>query len=401
MARIIVNFGDEKPRETKAFGAMAPLIDAGLESTSAHAEAVPPTLSELHTRIDKFEVEGTETGRFSGVPHLEEIEKKNMLSWNGELIQIRRSPWIPRPIDNTALADYMACPRKYYYGMVANRRRSGPTAPPLAFGASWHAALEAHYKYGGDRYKVEIAILHSWQQHDRPDDHRTMERVLSCYDQYLSHWGDHASDTQRNGRTVGFPENPMVEIPVEIAWPGGAHPYTGKIDRIIEINGLYYVEDHKTTSQLGAQYFQQYDPNNQMMGYAWLAQKLTGLRIAGVRINALGVLKTQTKLAREIVSYSKERLEEWGRNYNSWVARLEDSYRIMAEGGSTTFTPSDEVLLEAWPHNFMACSAKYGMCQYASVCSFQPARRGYVLETEFSDREWDPMEVFNEGGSDD
>lgn len=377
------------------------------ESTSAHASPPPVRTSEaeLHARIDKFQAQGTETGRFR--INRDEFVIANdgsipvaAISEAGELLtQIRRSPYIPRPIDNTALADYMACPRKFFYGMVANRRRRGATAPALAFGTSWHAALEAHYKTGGDRTAVELAILHSWEQHDRPDDHRTVQRVLSCYDQYLGHWGDHATDTSRNGRTVGFPENPMVEIPVELAWPGGAHPYTGKIDRIIEINGLYYVEDHKTTSQLGAQYFQQYDPNNQMMGYAYLAEKLTGLRIAGVRINALGVLKTQTKLAREIVSYSKERLEEWGRNFNAWVARLEESYRIMAEADPTVI--DDDLLLRAWPHNFMACSAKYGMCQYASVCSFQPARRAYVLETEFTEKQWDPMEIFNEGGSDD
>lgn len=316
-----------------------------------------------------------------------------------QLVQIRRSPHIPRPIDNTALADYMSCPRKFFYGMVLNRRRQGVTPPALAFGTSWHSALEAHYKTGGDRSAVEMAIVTSWEQHDRPDDHRTMQRVLSCYDQYCNHWGDHALDTARNGRTVGYPENPMVEIPVELAWPGGAHPYTGKIDRIIEINGLYYVEDHKTTSQLGAQYFQQYDPNNQMMGYAWLAQKLTGLRIAGVRINALGVLKTQTKLAREIVSFSKERLEEWAENYNAWVDRLEKSYATMEERATIEHEKIREgLLLSAFPHNFMACSGKYGMCQYASVCAFQPARRNYVLETEFSLKEWDPMQIYGVEG---
>lgn len=353
-------------------------------------------MAELHTRIDKFQAEGTETGRFDTPPGtVVEVER-------GEaLVQIRRSPHIPRPIDNTALADYMACPRKFFYGMVLNRRRQGVTPPALAFGTSWHSALEAHYKTGGDRAAVEMAILTSWEQHDRPDDHRTMQRVLSCYEQYCNHWGDHATDTARNGRTVGFPENPMVEIPVELAWPGGAHPYTGKIDRIIEINGLYYVEDHKSTSQLGAQYFQQYDPSNQMMGYAWLAQKLTGLRIAGVRINALGVLKTQTKLAREIISYSKERLEEWAENYNAWVARLESSYKIVQDYNAdhSQMEPDPDearsVVNSAFPHNFQACAGKYGMCQYASVCAFQPARRDYVLSTEYSLKEWDPMQVFS------
>lgn len=388
--RIKVNFDGPTEPGSDAIGGMAPLIKA------------PPrtTMGELHSYIDKFQA-GAKDEPGTEIVHLPD---PGVVAQDAGLVQIRRSPHIPRPIDNTALADYMACPRKFFYGMVLNRRRTGSTPPPLAFGTSWHAAMEAHYKTGGDRYAVELAIMKSWEQHDRPDDHRTMQRVLTCYDQYLQHWGDHASDTSRNGRTVGFPENPMVEIPVEIAWPGGLHPYTGKIDRIIDINGLYYVEDHKTTSQLGANYFQQYDPNNQMMGYAWLAQKLTGLRIAGVRINALGVLKTQTKLAREIVSYSKERLEEWAQNYNQWVVQIERSYQIVQEFNATHPDPSPEearaVVLRAFPHNFMACSAKYGICQYASVCSFQPARRNFVLETEFTLKEWDPMEIFSEGAAD-
>lgn len=293
----------------------------------------------------------------------------------------RRSPHIPRAIDNTALADFMACPWKYYAGMVQNRRRSGPPSPPLSAGTAMHAGLEAHFKTGGDRDAVFRAIIMAWEQHDRPDDHRTVERILASYDQYIDFWGDHDTDTRRSGKTVGFPGNPLVEIPVELSWPGALHPYTGRIDRIYEHNGLYYVEDHKTTSQMGTYYFHQFDPSNQMMGYAALAETLTGLPIAGVRINAICFLKGSTKFAREIISYSKERLADWRENYNAWVQLLEQAHAN-----------------DFWPRNFQACAGKYGQCQYTSVCASAPHRRQQVLEQEFDLKAWEPA-AFDEGGA--
>jgi hypothetical protein len=314
-------------------------------------------------------------------------------------IQPRRSPHIPRPIDNTALALYMECPRKFFYAMVLHRRKENSAAPALSFGSCWHKAMEAHYKTGGDRTSVEEAIIMGWEPHDKPDDHRTVDRVLTCYDKYLETYGDHNTDCRNNGKTVGYPGNPMVEIPIEIAWPGSLHPYTGKIDRIIEWQGLYFVEDHKTTSRMGDYYFYQFDPDNQMMGYAWLAQLITGLPIAGVRINALAALKTQTKFARELVSYSKERLKEWTDNYNVWIRRVEDSYKTF-ESLPQSDQPRDpeEVLLSAFPHNFRACAGKYRQCEYTDVCTITPARRAYVLEHEYAERPWNPLETFEEGG---
>jgi hypothetical protein len=188
----------------------------------------------------------------------------------------------------------------------------------------------------------------------------------------------------------------MVEIPSEISWPGALHPYTFRIDRIIEWNGLFYVEDHKSTSAMGASYFRQFDPSNQMMGYAWTAQQLTGLPIAGVRINAIGVLKTQTKLAREVVSYSQQRLQEWARNYNVSVQRIERSYMLYNLAVDPAFQGDrEQLLLQAWPHRFNACHGKYGMCQYSEVCASSPHIRGRLLET-YEENPWEPLETFAE-----
>lgn len=314
-----------------------------------------------------------------------------------ELTQIqRRSPHIDRSIDNTALAAFMECPRKFYYSMILNRRKGGLSKPALSYGTTWHAILETHYKTGGNIAAVKDAAIASWQPHDNPDDHRTLERALKAYVGYLGRWGDHNADSQGNGKTVGFPDTPVVELATELWWEGALHPYAGKIDRVFELQGLYYVEDHKTTSQLGANYFYQFDPSNQMMGYAVLAQELTGLPIAGVRINAHGVLKTQDKFERKIVTYSQPRLAEWKRNYNNWIHRLELSLGLLTDIEYDSMDPEDR-LLKAFPHQFNACAAKYGMCQYAEVCTSPPHLRKKIIEFEFEEQVWDPMHSADAG----
>jgi hypothetical protein len=212
-----------------------------------------------------------------------------------ELVQLegpRRSPLINRSLDNTALNAFMTCARLYKYSMVDSRRLAGPPSPAIAYGTTWHAIMEAHYRTGGDEGAVQKAAVMSWEQHDRAEDHRTVQRAIAEYYNYLVRWGSHSEDTTTYGETVGWPDQPSLEIPVELWWPGALHPYAGKIDRIIKYQGLYYVEDHKTTASCSVDgpssgyYFKQFDPNNQMMGYAWLAMQLTGLPIAGVRIKS-------------------------------------------------------------------------------------------------------------------
>lgn len=321
------------------------------------------------------------------VQNMEEVSKL-LKEAPAELVQLRRSPHISRAIDNTALDAFMACPRRYLYGMVLNRRKEGSPPPAISYGAAWHKALEAHYKTGGDYHKVVTAVVNSWEPHDRPDDYRTVERVLAAYDEYQGRWGTHDDDARTHGATVGYPDQPLVEIPTEISWPGALHPYAGRIDRIIEIGGLYYVEDHKTSSRMGERWSADWDPSNQMMGYVWLAQKLTGLKIQGVRINFHAVLKTQNKFDRAIVSFSQARLEEWANNYNDWINRIEASSRLIIGG-----VMPDET---AFPMNLNACKGKYGFCTYRDVCTSPPRLRQRVLEADFAEKPWDPMAADSE-----
>jgi hypothetical protein len=288
-------------------------------------------------------------------------------------------PVIDRPLDNTAMSLFMRCPRKYDFAMRRHRRGSGNTnSPALAYGSAWHTMMELHYKFGGDSDIVYMGLEKHWQDHGKLDDHRTKERAWLEYQKYVEKYGP---PDQEEAKTVGFPDNPLVEISANVTWDGAPHAYAGKIDRIIELQGQYYVEDHKTTSRMGDYYFKQFELSNQMMGYVWIARKLIpGIKIAGVRINAHCVLKRESKFARNVISFSDDRLEEWAENYADWIARLQHCY---AE--------------DNFPGNYSECDGKYRICEYATVCSMPPRLRERVLESEFEINPWNPLDATEEG----
>lgn len=290
---------------------------------------------------------------------------------------------LERAIDNTALHAYMECPKKFEYSMLRNRRHKGPPSPPLAYGSIWHTILEAHYKTGGNESVVLDNAMEQWEPHSgSPDDHRTLKRALTEYDNYRERWGATPSDEAKRGfgETVGTTEGvPLVELAVNVIWRGARHPYAGKIDRIFQLQNQYYVEDHKTSGQFGSSFFRQFELDGQMIGYTVVAGELIGVPIAGVRINAHICYKKDSKFEREIITFSKERLDDWKENYNYWIDRI-----------------NLDLAAGIFPRNFKACAGKYGMCPYAGVCSLSPRLREQVLEHDFADNPWNPLELKGE-----
>jgi hypothetical protein len=299
-------------------------------------------------------------------------------------------PGINRPLDNTALSAYMACPREYYMSMVLHRRGEGRSAA-LAYGSMMHILLENHYKTGGAVSIVEALGRSWWQEngHHEEGDHRTVERAILDYKRYREKWGQKPEEEQ--GRTVGYPDEPMVEIAADVKAGSLVHPYAVKLDRVIELGGLHYIEDHKTTSRLDRNYYGGFELSNQMMGYTRIGQLLMpSLKIVGIRLNVIHVLKDKTNFERQLFTFTKEQMAEWEANTNRWMERLSAD----AQGW-----PSDEELFsgaaqDRWPlaHFGNGCSRKFGLCQYHSVCTIATPFRHRRL-AEYPVNVWNPLEV--------
>ena len=283
---------------------------------------------------------------------------------------------LDRVIDATALGAFNRCARLYDLSMRQHWHVPGAKSAPLTYGEIWHVVMEWHYKSDGDLDTVRMeTMLAGVPPSDHPDDHRTMERALLEYEQYLKKYGKPSSNPRE--QTLGVPPDKlMLEIAANVVSDELIYPYAGKIDRIFREDRLIYVEDHKTASRMEKGWSEKYKISQQMMGYAWLAGKLLGEPIAGVRINLHVIRKNDSEFDRATVGFSPERLKEWVNNTNNTVRDLQHAYEtnnfrgVYTDGG---------------------CSGKYGMCAFVPVCSVRPELRQAVLEQQYIISPWDPL----------
>lgn len=149
--------------------------------------------------------------------------------------------------------------------------------------------------------------------------------------------------------------------------------YGGIYDLLVEFGGNLFVVDHKTTSVMGSGYFNQFKPNNQMTGYIWAASAMSGKKVNGAIINAVGIYKSgTTKFEREITSRSPNAVEEW--LLNLWHECVNIQRCTHAD---------------FWPRRTNACTL-YGLCEFHSVCSLDhPTERAKRLEADYVRDKWD------------
>jgi hypothetical protein len=145
--------------------------------------------------------------------------------------------------------------------------------------------------------------------------------------------------------------------------------WKAKFDLIIDTNQIGIVSvDHKTFKQRR----NKSSLSNQFMGHCVL------LKSRNVIVNKIGLqttLKISERLTREVVSYSKDRLDEWQNETIPYEA-----YRLIQ------FMESGY-----WPPDYTHCDNLYGSCMFKPVCESDRGMRVEVLRAEFTKSpKWDP-----------
>jgi hypothetical protein len=303
-------------------------------------------------------------------------------------------------VDNFALTHHQSCPAKYDLRInqdwVPRRGRSA-----LGFGGAFHHGVATWYR----TKNVEAAMfaIHEVWPEDLPvDDYRTKTRCMETMADYAKEYPAEAFsfvDTP-GGLLI---EQPFCEptglyldcnecnLPAQTTTPFAptVEPsrigkcenctghceeieYGGIFDGLVEFSGQVYVLEHKTTSQMGPMYFNQFRPNNQVTGYIWGAGKLSGLRVAGAIINAIAVTKTQTRFAREITNRHSTEIDRWLQDLHSECRSIQRHRRE-----------------DHWPMRTTSCT-QYGLCEFHNVHVLPNEEERLVrLETDYTKSKWD------------
>lgn len=317
------------------------------------------------------------------------------------------SPAIPLPltdgcflIDNSTLETLNTCPRAMQYSKL-HRRISSGNKPSLNFGSAIHKALEYRYLHHrnkpADASLLEAQALEILKHFDtspaEEDDYRTSNWAIELIKKY-----NDAYKVEPFNLLVDDKDKILCELSFALPLFDFVHEglpfeksipviYIGRIDLAVQWDGGVWILDHKTTSMLGAQYFESMSMSAQQLGYVWAFQELTKQKCQGFVINAIRVKQPPLKprdgldawwresFQRQRFHVMPEQIVEWKANTIALVKEFFYHY-----------------LQSYFPMKSSWCVGKYGRCQYFDVCTLPLTNRETMLASAlFTDNNWSPL----------
>lgn len=306
-------------------------------------------------------------------------------------------------VDNTMLLGYQKCPlyyRERHELHWASRYASGA----LGHGGAIHEGLKAWYQHMKDGSPTTIgaqaaleAINDAWPENHPIDDFRTKERAMRLMVEYIKKYPSESFTILEVevpfcfelGRAILWCQNCQFENPPLAGGLPREHcSGCGAALEPIEYGGIFdcltafgpasqsvnYVLEHKTTRELGGQYFVQWEIHNQVTGYSWGASQVSGKLIGGANVNVLCLTQGgNMKFDRRMIGVSQSQIEEWKNDVAFTCNNIARSQR-----------------LGIWPKHTDSCVSKFGTCLYHSVHLLgDPEDRRRRFETDYIKSEWD------------
>ncbi len=163
--------------------------------------------------------------------------------------------------------------------------------------------------------------------------------------------------------------------------------YHGFLDLPVQIGTQIYIQDYKTTSQLGASFWDNLRANSPQKGYAYGFRELTKQNVAGYLVRAL-----RTKEAPEYVTKGVPNKKGESKRMESWFDESFEEQRFhLGEGELDEWRDNTINIVEEWlwhygkqsfPKRTTSCSGKYGKCQFYEVCwTFPASDRLHILQS--------------------
>lgn len=300
-------------------------------------------------------------------------------------------------LSDNSLGVFQSCNRAAQY-YIQQCRRSSKSGAALSYGDAWHKFQEIRTRCKSNDEQLwnlvsQVISKHFEDNPVDPDEWRTGEYLLECAKKY------HKQYTPELLETVKTPSGelmceltfnlPLGTIEVNGTMyldrkpPSGPTDYVrtifvewnGRIDDIINLDGMYWVRDYKTTSMGGPTYFEEFKMAGQPVGYAWAAKTLAPqLPISGFMLDC-AIMRKPTKTGkgaefqRQRYPYSDEKLNEWQCNTMSLIGDMVANFRA-----------------NDFPMRTKSCVGKYGKCPYFDVCTLpQRFRQDFLMGPDYGD----------------
>ena len=271
--------------------------------------------------------------------------------------------------DTSSLSSFSSCPRYYnFQNLLGYKSKIYSTA--TGFGSAVHDGFEqldmgrfmGRSKDESVYEAVKLVIIEHGEDLQKSDDKaRNLEAALRAIVwRAEEYWEDTI-------KIATMPDGtPALEQRFEVPISDDGLRFSGRIDKVAELNNELYLVDTKTTkASLSDYYFNGFAPNNQIYAYLWAAKNILGLEIAGFIIDAVQTGVNFCRFNRAVFKVPSPIIKEW---YDDAIHKLSLA-KIYADK-------------DYYPADFTACG-NYGGCKYREICNESPDHRHKVVEELF------------------
>lgn len=290
-------------------------------------------------------------------------------------------------LDSSKITTYMDCPRRFFYEHVLGWREDKFGVNfHLDFGEAWHRAVEVLSVEGFDDESI-VKAFNVFQEYYSsiydPDAEmhkkKTLANVMKGLVLYCAAY-------KHSGFTTLFTEVSGV-VPID-----DHRVIHFRLDNISEQeNGQKVVIDHKTASNAGRAWMDQWATSFQMSCYTHAAYcHFPPDEVWGVRIRGM-VFSKQTVDERDIVEVPVHKtprmMQAWLTDAVRWFDLIESDFDRL----SSCDDSSD--VMDAFPMNSQSCTKYFG-CPFIAFCTAwaNPLQRCAAAPPEFKVDFWDPRD---------
>jgi hypothetical protein len=306
--------------------------------------------------------------------------------WMHTNVEVRED--FPKIIDSTMLADFRSCEHKFFRAHMQSLRLMR-TNVHLHFGGCIAKALEvfrkAYYTPSSPTFRQlepsfsagAHALAQAWGDYEPEiETPKTFEGAVDCY---LSFFEQYPPDREQIVPLL-IGGKPAVEINFALPLPGTYHPttnepilYAGRLDMLATYTsapGLIFVNDEKTTTQLGKTWANNWRLKSQLTAYVWAASHYVP-HVSGVIVRGFSILKRDIGHALVIQQRPQWMIDRW---LYQTALDIERMIKCWNDG--------------YWGFNLDSACSEYGGCPYLDLCeSEQPE----AWEQNYHRYEWDPL----------
>lgn len=298
-------------------------------------------------------------------------------------------PWFPHVLDSSMLGALKSCEKKFKNEYIEHWKAKDASVH-LHAGASFAKGLEVartafYVQHKDPDTSIALglgALLEAYGAFECPEDSaKSASRMAGAYEFYFTNYPLREEEEQpvvlpSGKRGIEFSFAHPLLIPGTdryLLHPETGDPilYCGRMDMLMSFAGGTFIEDDKTTSQLGPTWSRQWDLRSQFTGYAWGCVQ-SGIHVDGAVVRGVSILKTKYD-TQQAVSYRPEwQINRWYTELLVWIQRALAAYKT-----------------GIYLHNLDHSCAEYGGCSFRQACSSEDETPW--IEINFERREWNPL----------